>query len=93
MSRLVDIDPDTQQHPEGPRYEFSYAVFEEFLEVKTNTYEVNEVIVGTQKEIKNDLDLQGTLQCIKNPERLKRLQKQDAHIESLKHKLKNNKLD
>ena len=22
MSRLVDIDPDTQQHPEGPRYEF-----------------------------------------------------------------------
>ena len=27
------------------------------------------------------------------PERLKRLQKQDAHIESLKHKLKNNKLD
>ena len=96
MSRLVDIDPDTQQHPEGPRYEFGYAVFEEFPEVKTNTYEVNEVIVGTQKGIKNDPDLQGTLRCIKNPiapERLKRLQKQDAHIESLKHKLKNNKLD
>ena len=91
MSRLVNIDPDTQQHPEEPRYEFGYAVFEEIPEVKTNTYEVNEVIVGTQKEIKNDPDLQGTLQCIKNPialERLKRLQKQDAHIESLKHKLK-----
>ena len=41
---------DTQQHPEGPRYEFSYAVFEEFPEIKTNTYKVNEVIVGTQKE-------------------------------------------
>ena len=84
------------QHPEGPRYEFSYAVFEEFPEVKTNTYEVNEVIVGTQKEIKSDPDLQDTLRCIENPispERLKRLQKQDAHIESLKHKLKNNKLD
>ena len=96
MSRLVDIDLDTQQHPEGPGYEFGYAVFQEFPEVKTNTYEVNEVIVGTQKEIKSDPDLQDTLQCIENPiapERLKRLQKQDAHIESLKHKLKNNKLD
>ena len=96
MSRLVDINLDTQQHPEGPRYEFSYAVFEEFPEVKTNTYEVNEVIVGTQKEIKSDPDLQDTLRCIKNPiapERLERLQKQDALIESLKHKLKSNKLD
>ena len=96
MSRLVNINPDTQQHPEGPGYEFDYAVFEELPEVKTNTDEVNEVIVGTQKEIKSDPDLQDTLQCIKNPiaqERLKRLQKQDAHIESLKHKLKNNKLD
>ena len=77
MSRLVDIDLDTQQHPEGPRYEFNYAVFEEFSEVKTNTYEVNEVIVGTQKEIKSDPDLRDTLQCIENPiapERLKRLQ-------------------
>ena len=96
MSRLVNIAPDTQQHPEGPGYEFGYAVFEEFPEVKTNTYKVNEVIVGTQKEIKSDPDLQDTLRCIKNPiapERLKRLQKQDAHIESLKHKLKNNKLN
>ena len=96
MSRLVDIDLDTQQHSEGPRYEFGYAVFEEFPEVKTNTYEVNEVIVGTQKEIKNDPDLQDTMQCIKNPivpERLKRLQEQDANIVSLKHKLKYNKLD
>ena len=95
MSRLVDIDLDTKQHPEGPGYEFGYAVFEEFREVKTNTYEVNEVIVGTQKEIKSDPDLQDTLQCIKNPiapERMKRLQKQDAKIESLKHKLKH-KLD
>ena len=96
MSRLVNIDLDTQQHPGGSGYEFGYAVFEEFPEVKTNTYEVNEVIVGTQKEIKNDPYLQDTLRCIKNlisPQRLKRLQKQDAHIESLKHKLKNNKLD
>ena len=67
MSRLVDIDPDTQQHPEEPGYEFGYAVFEEFPEVKTNTYEVNEVIVGTQKEIKSNPDLQDTLRCIKNP--------------------------
>ena len=90
MNRLVDIDLDTQQHPEGLEYEFGYAVFEEFPEVKTNTYEVNEVIEGS------DPDLQDTLRCIKNPiapERLKRWQKQDAHIESLKHKLKNNKLD
>ena len=61
MSRLVDIDPDTQQHPEGPGYEFGYAVFEEFPKVKTNSYEVNEVIVGTQKEIKSYPDLQDTL--------------------------------
>ena len=67
MSRLVDIDLDTQQHPEGTGYEFGYAVFEEFPEVKTNTYKVNEVIVGFQKEIKSDPDLQDTLQCIKNP--------------------------
>ena len=66
MSRLVDINLDTQQHPEGPRYEFGYAVFEEFPVVKANT-EVNEVIVGTQKEIKNNPDLQDTLQFIENP--------------------------
>ena len=65
MSRLVDINPDTQQHPEGPRYEFSYAVFEEFPEVKTNTYEVSEVIVGTQKEIRSDPDLQDTMDALK----------------------------
>ena len=67
MSRLIAIDPDTPLMPEGQGYEFSYAIFEEFPEVKTNTYEVNEVIVGTKKEIKNDPDLQDTLQCIENP--------------------------
>ena len=77
------IDPDTPLTPEGQGYEFGYAIFEEFPEVKTNTYEVNEVIVGTKKEIKNDPDLQDTLQCIENPiapQRLKRLQQQDANI-------------
>ena len=90
------IDPDTPLTPEGQGYEFSYAIFEEFPEVKTNTYEVNEVIVGTKKEIKNDPDLQDTLQCIKNPitpQWLKRLQQQDANIETLKCKLQHNKLD
>ena len=53
--------------PEGQGYEFGYAIFEEFPEVKTNTYEVNKVIVGTKKEIKNDPDLQDTLQYIENP--------------------------
>ena len=66
LSRLVVIDPDTPLTPEGQGYEFGYAIFEEFPEVKTNTYEVNEVIVGTKKEIKNDPDLQDTLQCIEN---------------------------
>ena len=46
------IDPDTPLTPEGQGYEFGYAIFEEFPEVKTNTYEVNEVIVGTKKEIR-----------------------------------------
>ena len=54
LSCLIAIDPDTLLTPEGQGYEFSYAIFEEFPEVKTNTYEVNEVIVGTKKEIKND---------------------------------------
>ena len=57
---------------------------------------VNEVIVGTDKKIKSDPDLQDTLQCINNPivpECLKCLQQQDANIETLKHKLKHNKLD
>ena len=96
LSCLIAIDPDTPLTPEGQGYEFSYAIFEEFPEVKTNTYEVNEVIVGTKKEIKNDPDLQDTLQCIENPiapQRLKRLQQQDANIETLKCKLQHNKLD
>ena len=67
LSRLIAIDPDTPLTPEGQGYEFSYAIFEKFPEVKTNTYEVNEVIVGTKKEIRNDPDLQDTLQCIENP--------------------------
>ena len=67
LSHLVVIDPDTPLTPEGQGYEFGYAVFEEFPRVKTKTYEVNEIIVGTQKKIKNDLDLQDTLQCIENP--------------------------
>ena len=96
LSHLVVIDPDTPLTPEGQGYEFSYAVFEEFSKVKTKTYEVNEVIVGTWKVIKNDSDLQDTLQCIKNsitPQQLKWLQQQDANIETLKHKLQHNKLD
>ena len=96
LSPLVAIDPDTPLTPEGQGYEFGYAVFEEFPKVKAKTYEVNEVIVGTQMEIKNDPDLQDTLQCIENPitpQQLKRLQQQDANIETLKHKLQHNKLD
>ena len=50
LSHLVTIDPDTPLTPEGQGYEFGYAVFEEFPKVKTKTYEVNEVIVGTRKE-------------------------------------------
>ena len=96
LSCLVDINPDTPLTPEGQGYEFCYAIFEEFPKVKTKTYEVNEVIVGTDKKIKSNPDLQDTLQCIDNPivpEKLKRLQQQDANIETPKHKLKHNKLD
>ena len=45
LSHLIAIDPNTPLTPEGQGYEFGYAIFEEFPEVKTNTYEVNEVIV------------------------------------------------
>ena len=82
--------------PEGQGYAFGYAIFEEFPEVKTYTYEAKEVIVGTKKEIRIDPDLQDTLQCIENPitpQRLKRLQQQDANIKTLKCKLQHNKLD
>ena len=95
LSQLITIDSDTPLTLEGQGYEFGYAIFEEFQKVKTKTYEVNEVIVGMKKEIKNYPDLQNTLQCIENPiapQRLKRLQ-QDANIETLKHKLQHNKLD
>ena len=78
LSRLIAIDPDTSTTPEEPGYEFGYAIFEEFLKVQTKTYEVNEVIVGTNKEIvKNDPELQNSLQCIENPiapQRLRKLQ-------------------
>ena len=40
LSHLIVIDSDTPLTPEGQGYEFSY--------------EVNEVIVGTKNEIKND---------------------------------------
>ena len=75
---------------------FGYAIFEEFPKVKTKTYEVNEVIVGMNKEIKNDPELQESLQCIENPitpQRLKKLQQQDTNIKTLKCKLQHNKLD
>ena len=93
LSHLIDIDPDTQLTPEGNRYEFGYAVFEELTEI--HSFELNEVIAG-DKEIKNDPDLQDALQCIDNPiapGQLKHPQEQDATIETLKHKLKHNKLD
>ena len=97
LSHLIAIDPDTPTMPEEPGYEFGYAIFEEFLKVKTKTYEVNEVIVGTDTEIfKNDPELQNSLQCIENPiapQRLKKLQQQDTNIEILKRKLRNNRLD
>ena len=97
LSHLISIDPDTPTMPEEPGYEFGYAIFEEFPKVTTTTYEVNEVIVGTNTEIfKNDPELQNSLQCIENPiapQKLQRLQQQDTNIEILKHKLRNNKLD
>ena len=97
LSRLISIDPDTPTMPEEPGYEFGYAIFEEFPKVTTKTYEVNEVIVGTNTEIfKNDPELQNSLQCIENPiapQKLQKLQQQDTNIEILKRKLRNNRLD
>ena len=97
LSSLIAIDPDTPTMPEEPGYEFGYAIFEEFPEAQTKTYEVNEVIVGTNTEIfKNDPELQNSLQCIQNliaPQRLKKLQQQDPNIKILKRKLQNNRLD
>ena len=94
LSCLIAIDPDTLTTLEEPGYEFGYAIFEEFPKVQTKTYEVNEVIVGTNKEIIKKL--QNSLQCIENPiapQRLKKLQQQDTNIETLKCKLQNNRLD
>ena len=95
LSHLIAIDMPTM--PEEPGYEFGYAIFEEFPKVQTKTYEVNEVIVGMDTEIiKNDPELQNSLQCIQNsiaPQRLKKLQQQDPNIEILKCKLQNNRLD
>ena len=97
LSHLISIDPDTPTMPEEPGYEFGYAIFEEFPKVTTKTYEVNEVIVGTNTEIfKNDPELQNSLQCIENPiapQKLQKLQQQDTNIEILKRKLRNNRLD
>ena len=90
LSHLITIDPDIPTTQEGQGYEFGYAIFEEFPKVKTKTYEVNEVIVGTNREIKNDPELQESLQCIENPiapQQLKKLQQQDANIKTLKCKL------
>ena len=91
LSGLISIDPDTPTTPEEPGYEFGYAIFEEFPKVTTHTYEVNEVVVGTNTEIfKNDPELQKPLQSIENPiapQRLQVLQQQDTNIEILKRKL------
>ena len=87
LSRLIAIDPDTPTMPEEPGYKFGYAIFEEFLKVQTKTYEVNEVIVGMDTEIiKNDPELQNSLQCIQNPiapQRLRKLQQQDSNLPSV----------
>ena len=64
LSRLIDIDQDTQLPPEEQKYEFGSAIFEELPEIIC--YEINEVIAG-DKEIKNDPDLMDALQCIDNP--------------------------
>ena len=64
LSRMIDINPDTQLTPEGKGYEFGYAVFEELPDI--HAFKINEVIAG-DKEIKNDPDLRDTLQCIDNP--------------------------
>ena len=97
LSHLISIDPDTPTMPEEPGYEFGYAIFEEFPKVTTKTYEVNEVIVGTNTEIfKNDPELQNSLQYLENPiapQRLQKLQQQDTNIEILKRKLRNNRPD
>ena len=97
LSCLIAIDPDTPTTLEEPGYEFGYAIFEEFSKVQTKTYEVNEVIVGTKKEIiKNDPELQNSPQCVENPiapQRLRKLQQQDTNIEILKRKLQNNRLN
>ena len=97
LSRLIAIDPDTPTTLEEQGYEFGYAIFEEFPKVQTKTYEVNEVIVGTNKEIiNNDPELQKSLQYIENPiapQQLKKLQQQDTDIETLKRKLQHNRLD
>ena len=97
LSRLISIDPDTPTMPKEPGYEFGYAIFEEFLKVTTHTYEVNEVVVGTNTEIfKSDPELQKPLQSVKNPiapQKLQVLQQQDTNIEILKCKLRNNRLD
>ena len=97
LSCLISIDPDTLTMPVEPGYEFGYAIFEEFPKVTTHTYEVNEVVVGTNTEIfKNDPELQKPLQSIKNPiapQKLQVLLQQDTNIEILKCKLRNNRLD
>ena len=53
--------------------------------------------MGTNKEIiKNNPELQKSLQCIENPiapQRLKKLQQQDTNIETLKCKLQHNRQD
>ena len=68
LSHLIAIDPDTPTTLEEPGYEFGYAIFKEFPKVQTKTYEVNEVIVGMDKEIiRNNPELQDSLQCIENP--------------------------
>ena len=97
LSHLISIDPDTPTMPEEPGYEFGYAIFEEFPKITTHTYEVNEVVVGTNTEIfKNDPELQKPLQSIENPiapQKLQVLQQQDTNIVILKDKLRNNRLD
>ena len=97
LSHLISIDPDTPTWPEEPGYEFGYAIFEEFPKVTTHTYEVNEVVVGTNTKIfKNDPELRKPLQSIENPiapQKLQVLQQQDTNIEILKRKLQINRLD
>ena len=74
MSRLIEIDPQTQSEPEPEGYEFGYYTFDQLP-----TLEVNDIQTSLQDDLNEDLLCELPIQ----PDVLIKLQQEDAFCQNI----------